>query len=236
LTPGKIVTEAYAMNLYINDKFIHVLKPNETHSVSLDMEVENLKGKNPETLKGVVFINKIQDEDITLILNWLEYKKLGDLDTIICKPLDYELTKAFIKSQFRIVKAAGGLVRKKDKFLMIYRLAKWDLPKGKIERDEKTRDAAIREVNEECAVEVEILDKLVTTWHTYIQEGKRILKKSTWYNMNCLDDTNMEPQYVENIEDIRWMTYDEMQLALRNSYRSIKGVIEAWTRQNQKAG
>lgn len=222
------------MNLYINDKFIHVLKPDEIHIGHVDLEVNNLQGTKPESLKGIVYINLIQQEDILLILNWLEFKKLVDLDTIICKPIDYEATKAFIKKQFRIVKAAGGLVRKNDNFLMIYRLGKWDLPKGKLEKDEKNREAAIREVNEECAVEVEIIDKLVTTWHTYIQEGKRILKKSTWYNMNCLDDSNMEPQYVENIEDIRWMSFDEVQQALKNSYRSIKGVIDAWSRHNEK--
>jgi ADP-ribose pyrophosphatase YjhB (NUDIX family) len=197
------------------------------------MEVSNLKTEKPESLVGVVFISNAEENDILLILNWLEFKKLGKLDSIIFQAEDYEATKEFVKKQFRIIKAAGGLVRKKDKFLMIYRLGKWDLPKGKLEKDEKTREAAVREVNEECGVEVEIVDKLVTTWHSYIQEGKRILKKSTWYNMNCLDDSNMEPQYIENIEDIRWMSLEEVNKALKNSYRSISGVIEAWTRQNE---
>jgi ADP-ribose pyrophosphatase YjhB (NUDIX family) len=221
------------MNLYINDKYIHILKPNQTHFRKFDMEVSNLKTEKPESLVGVVFISNAEENDILLILNWLEFKKLGKLDSIIFQAEDYEATKEFVKKQFRIIKAAGGLVRKKDKFLMIYRLGKWDLPKGKLEKDEKTREAAVREVNEECGVEVEIVDKLVTTWHSYIQEGKRILKKSTWYNMNCLDDSNMEPQYIENIEDIRWMSLEEVNKALKNSYRSISGVIEAWTRQNE---
>jgi len=51
--------------------------------------------------------------------------------------------------------------------------------------------------------------------------------------MNCLDDSNMEPQYVENIEDIRWMTIEEVNKSLKNSYRSICGVVEAWIRQNE---
>jgi ADP-ribose pyrophosphatase YjhB (NUDIX family) len=221
------------MNLYINDKYIHILKPNQIHFKKFDMEVSNLKTAKPESLVGVVYISNAQESDILLILNWLEFKKLGKLDSIIFQTGDYLEIKEFVKKQFRIIKAAGGLVRKKDKFLMIYRLGKWDLPKGKLEKDEKTKEAAIREVNEECGVEVEIVDKLVTTWHSYIQEGKRILKKSTWYNMDCLDDSNMEPQYVENIEDIRWMTIEEVNKALKNSYRSISGVIDAWTRQNE---
>jgi ADP-ribose pyrophosphatase YjhB (NUDIX family) len=43
-------------------------------------------------------------------------------------------------------------VRKKDKFLMIYRMKKWDLPKGKKEKKEKYKDTAVREVSEECNV------------------------------------------------------------------------------------
>ena len=221
------------MNLYINDKFIHILKPAQLHFAKIDLEIKDLKSTKPESLNGVVFISSVSESDILLILNWLEFKKLSLLDSIIFQPANYTATKDFVKKQFRIIKAAGGLVRKEDKFLMIYRLSKWDLPKGKLEKDEKTKDAAVREVNEECGVEVEIVDKLVTTWHSYIQEGKRILKKSTWYNMNCLDDSNMEPQYVENIEEIRWMTIEEVNKALKNSYRSISGVIEAWERQNE---
>jgi hypothetical protein len=38
----------------------------------------------------------------------------------------------------------------------------------------------------------------------------------------------MEPQYIENIEDIRWMSREECQVALQNSYRSIQGVFREW--------
>lgn len=54
--------------------------------------------------------------------------------------------------------------------------------------------------------------------------------------MKCLDDSQMEPQYVENIDDIQWMTASECQTALSNSYRSIQGVFEAYTRHQEKVG
>jgi ADP-ribose pyrophosphatase YjhB (NUDIX family) len=167
-------------------------------------------------------------------LNWIEFKKVSELETIICRTSDYEGLKGYVKSQFKIIKAAGGLVRKRDKFLLIYRLQKWDLPKGKLEKGEGSKEAAVREVYEECTVDAELVDKLCTTWHTYMQEGKRILKKTTWYNMNCIDDSNMEPQHVESIEDIKWMTLTQAHKALKNSYRSIQGVMEAWTRLNEE--
>jgi 8-oxo-dGTP pyrophosphatase MutT (NUDIX family) len=220
------------MKLYINDKYLHLVRESESGSPSIfaDQILTSLSGVSPVSLSGTVLLEHTSEDDISQILNWIEFKKIPHVQTIICLTNDYKRVKSFIKSQFRIVEAAGGLVRKRDKFLLIFRLGKWDLPKGKLEKGEKAKIAAVREVMEECAVEAELVDKLCTTWHTYIQEGKRILKKTTWYNMNCLNDANMEPQYVENIEDIRWMTLDQANHALKHSYRSIQGVMDSWKR------
>jgi ADP-ribose pyrophosphatase YjhB (NUDIX family) len=220
------------MKLYINDKYLHLVRESDagsTHS-SPDFRLSSFHGISPASLSGVVLLEHTTEDDITQILNWIEFKKIPKVQTLICLTTEFKQVKSFIKSQFRIVEAAGGLVRKRDKFLLIFRLGKWDLPKGKLEKGEKAKIAAVREVMEECAVEAELVDKLCTTWHTYMQEGKRILKKTTWYNMNCLNDANMEPQYIENIEDIRWMTIDQADHALKNSYRSIQGVMESWKR------
>ncbi len=68
---------------------------------------------------------------------------------------NYPRLKEYLKKKFKIVKAAGGLVvKKKKKFLMIYRMKKWDLPKGKKEKMETYKEAAVREVGEECNVSV----------------------------------------------------------------------------------
>jgi hypothetical protein len=38
-------------------------------------------------------------------------------------------------SQFALIRAAGGVVSNdRDEVLFIYRLEKWDLPKGKVEK------------------------------------------------------------------------------------------------------
>jgi 8-oxo-dGTP pyrophosphatase MutT (NUDIX family) len=224
------------MKLYINDKYLHLIRPGQPAFVdpSPDQILSSLDGVKAINLRGVVLLEQATVADLSQLLSWIEFKKIPNLSTILCTTDDYDALREHIKSQFRIVKAAGGLVRKRDKFLLIFRLGKWDLPKGKLEKGEKARAAAVREVQEECGVEAELVDKLCTTWHTYIQEGKRILKKTSWYNMNCIDDTNMEPQYVENIEDIRWMNLEQAQQAVSVSYRSIQGVIEAWTLQNMK--
>lgn len=224
------------MKLYINDKYIHLLGSDETYSGTIpDQEFNSLEDVLPNSLKGIVLLKQSTHKDLNSLLGWIEFKKLPHLETVICQTIDYQESKEYIKNQFRIVKAAGGLVTNADKFLMIHRLGKWDLPKGKLDKNEKSRDAAVREVFEECGVEVELSDKLCTTWHTYIQEGRRILKKTSWFNMVCIDDSKMEPQYIEDIDEVKWLTWNETQEALKNSYRSIKGVIEEYSLQVERS-
>ena len=48
---------------------------------------------------------------------------------------------------FKVIEAAGGLVKNKNnELLFIRRMGKWDLPKGKIEKGESLEQAALREV------------------------------------------------------------------------------------------
>lgn len=223
------------MKLYINDKYIHILKSEEVyHGEAPDQIFDSLLKVQPHTLQGLALLTASTKKDLHSLLNWIEFKKLPHLKTVICQTEDYEDAKNYIKSQFRIIKAAGGLVRKGDKFLMMRRLGKWDLPKGKLDKGEKAKAAAVREVWEECSIEVVLEEKLCTTWHTYIQEGRRILKKTSWFNMVCTDDSHMEPQYIENIDELKWMSWDECQEALKNSYRSIKGVFESYNKSREE--
>lgn len=97
---------------------------------------------------------------------------------------------------------------------MIYRMKKWDLPKGKKESGEKHRQTAVREVEEECGVKVKIGKKLCTTWHTYTM-NKRAMLKTRWYVMDLTDDSKIKPSLEEDIEEIRWMTQKKFTTHLR---------------------
>ncbi|MEM8584922.1 MAG: NUDIX domain-containing protein [Bacteroidota bacterium] len=63
---------------------------------------------------------------------------------------------AEFKSHYKIVEAAGGLVRLAgtDRFLMMERRGYLDLPKGKIDPGETVAEAALREVSEETGLAI----------------------------------------------------------------------------------
>ena len=108
---------------------------------------------------------------------------------------------------------------------MIYRLGKWDLPKGKLKSDEDTQLGALREVEEETNIKLELGAELPSTWHSYAYKGNKMLKKTNWYVMNCLDDTLMKPQAEEYIEEVRWMSPQDALAKLEESYESIALVL-----------
>ncbi|MBC7746252.1 MAG: NUDIX domain-containing protein [Flavobacterium sp.] len=139
---------------------------------------------------------------------------------------DKELFKQ-IKQSLRYIKAAGGLVRdEKNNFLFIFRKGKWDLPKGKIEKGEKTKKAAVREVEEECGIKVtELESKLCKTYHIYTFNGEIILKKTTWFIMRADNQQNLIPQLEEGITDARWLSPDDFSMVKQNTYPLIENVI-----------
>ena len=133
-----------------------------------------------------------------------------------------------IKAEYTFIEAGGGVVEKNGNVLMIFRMKKWDLPKGKKDNKELIKDTAVREVEEECNIKVKLKNKVCNTYHTYKRNGKNILKKTSWYRMESLDDSKLKPQLKEQIEEVRWMTPREIKAALYNSYPSIRQVFRKY--------
>jgi ADP-ribose pyrophosphatase YjhB (NUDIX family) len=218
------------MNLFINDTPVQILRPQvkpdkRDFNLVINSEIEPItKAK----LLHRVWIKHAKTDEIDKILDLLDTTSISGLISLTLSVDDYEEVKLFLKKKFKIIKASGGLVRKKDKILMIYRLKKWDLPKGKLEKGENVKFAAKREVEEECGVEVNLGKKICTTWHTYTMKRKKILKKTSWYAMDVIRDKNMKPQIEEDIEEVRWMTPKEVFHALEHSYKSISFVFDRY--------
>jgi len=137
------------------------------------------------------------------------------------------LKKAFFK-HFTLIEAAGGIVQNTHKeILFIYRLGKWDLPKGKIEAKEKPEEAALREVEEETAVnKLKIKKYLGQTWHTYDAFGKHFLKSTSWYHMTCPAAQELKPQTEENITALKWVPLNKLDEPLSDTYLSIADIME----------
>ncbi len=137
-------------------------------------------------------------------------------------------------SLYKRMDAAGGIVINKDNdILLMLRRNIWDLPKGKIEKNEDIESAAKREVEEETGVIVEeIIAPLCVTYHTYKIKEKRILKKTYWFAMKYKQGELM-PQVEEDIQEIVWLKSEEA-LAKNKIFENIKEVIVAFNKTNQK--
>lgn len=133
----------------------------------------------------------------------------------------------YFSSMFSIIEAAGGLVRnEKGEWLFIFRLGKWDLPKGKIEKGEAIEEAALREVEEECGISgLKIVKELPPTYHTYSLNTKNILKRTYWYEMKTDFSGKLIPQTEEGITDVQWIAAKNIKPVFENTYESIKEVL-----------
>lgn len=225
------------MKIFVNDKPLDVFTPEElpadrTFEVIYDHPADiHATG---EFHDDVLIIEPSRDVIIKL-LYLMRTRKLKNLDSVTLVSKEKEETKKFIKSRFTVIKAAGGVVTKDDKVLFIFRLGKWDLPKGKFDKGESPAACALREVEEECGIKVRLGSKICKTWHTYTQDRKSILKKTYWFQMDNISDANMKPQKEEGIEEIRWMTHQEAKTALVNSYPSIRYLYKQFLKKVPKA-
>jgi len=218
------------MDLFVNDIPVRILKHGAVPEAGT-FNYEIKAASEPVTkakLINHVWVSEASLMDLDLILDLINSKVPMHLLSLAITVKDYDATKNYLKKKFKVVKAAGGLVLKKDKVLMIYRMKKWDLPKGKKESGERSKNTAVREVEEECNIEVKIGKKICTTWHTYTMNKNSMIKKTRWFLMELVDDSRSRPAIEEDIEELRWMTQKEVYHALENSYRSIRFVFEEY--------
>ncbi|WP_337044266.1 NUDIX hydrolase [Emticicia sp. 17c] len=224
------------MVIFIDDKPVKVISNKKFHNLHggdfdtiLDARLEPL---NEKKLKGHVIVLNASASTIEKFFRLIGTVKGLEYQSVVFVVEDKLAIEDQIKSYYKVVKAAGGVVfNKENKILMMYRLGKWDLPKGKRDDDEKSKETAVREVEEECSITVTLGEKICTTWHTYAMGGNKILKRTKWYRMECTDDSKMKPQLEEGIEELRWMDEKQIQQSLLNSYSSIRFVFDELKKQ-----
>jgi 8-oxo-dGTP pyrophosphatase MutT (NUDIX family) len=144
---------------------------------------------------------------------------------VICA--DPKAVFSFFKKKFLFINAAGGIVKNSsNELLFIYKQNHWDLPKGKIDRGEKKKAAAMREVTEECGIsKLEITAKVAKTYHVAKLRSRYFLKKTNWYEMICSDPDNLKPDAGEGITDLKWINPNRDAKIADSLYRSLKDLI-----------
>lgn len=132
-----------------------------------------------------------------------------------------------IRATAKEIAAAGGMVRNESgELLMILRNGKWDLPKGKIDRNESIEQAAVREVQEECGLsQLQLLQNGGTTYHTYAEKEQLFLKTTHWFSMSASTSEKLVPQLDEGIEQVKWMNNEQVKGALQNSFASVVALL-----------
>lgn len=218
------------MNIFINQAHLQLLAsgdlPTEIYENTLDLQ----SAASSTPLQVRTWVKNADSKYLHQTLLWLMHQQLPHLRFLAFSVSNLEEIKESLKQSFQIIQAGGGLVLKKNKILLISRLGKWDLPKGKMDAGESFRETAKREVEEECGIKVEPLNKIVTTWHYYAMKGNHFLKQTRWYLMNCLDDSFLKPQIEEDIAEVRWCELSEASKLLENSYESIRFVLRSYLR------
>lgn len=196
--------------IYFKDKYIEfsdtILQFAQNQSIKVYNTIEN----------DLVFKNIINEfiEDSNL-------KSLGLLNQ------DFDSILKRLKKHFYYIEAAGGFIEKEKEFLCIHRLGRWDLPKGKLEKDETIEAAAIRECEEESGVrKLKIVRPLSSTFHIYSYKQGFALKQSYWFYMHTDYDKKLIAQTEEHIDKVKWFTKKEIESqVLDDTYYTIRDVI-----------
>ncbi|WP_407534356.1 NUDIX hydrolase [Elizabethkingia miricola] len=140
-----------------------------------------------------------------------------------------EVWKTFSAS-FRNIEAAGGVVlNTKDEVLFIYRMSRWDLPKGKMEKGESKDLTALREVEEECSItDLSLEEFLSSTYHMYTErDGSKILKITHWYKMRHQGNQQPLPQEIEGITKAEWKPQGDIKAEVfPNTFQNIRLILD----------
>ncbi len=173
-----------------------------------------------------VFMDEFSNPGINSMLHEMRSEKIHA--GIYQHPKIDELKKAIWK-KFKVIQAAGGIVlNEKSEILFMLRRGKWDLPKGKLDKGESLEQCAVRETTEETGLRnIKLKDHILTTYHTYNENGKHLLKETFWYLLIVEGNQPLIPQATEQIESLEWVSADSLGKYLQNTYPSIADVLKA---------
>ena len=174
-------------------------------------------------LKNSLIIDPELVENLDL-LKLLTKKKINSIGVF---SNEFELIINIFKKKFPEIIAAGGkVINNKSEILFIYRNKKWDLPKGKAEKNENISQTALREVKEETGIKnLSIIKPLEKTYHIFKRGGKNYLKTTYWFEMKSDYNGKFKPQKKEGITRVEWIGIENLSSILPKSYANIRLLI-----------
>jgi len=199
--------------IYVNGRPVFLATPDQASEIAIQADKNNFVAH---------YVGKKK-----LIMQFLDMlDKNKTVQAVVIYTDNLETLWADFQSCFKNLEAAGGYVQNQENQLLVfYRRSSWDMPKGKIDRGETPEAAAVREVQEETGLKKVTINGFLThTWHTYVQKGQRILKKTWWYRMQTAD-RQLVPQTEEDIEEILWVVPASWIETEKTVYGSIRDVI-----------
>ena len=181
-----------------------------------------ISDKKSDLNKSLLIDSKlISSVNILKILNKTKVSSIG----IKSKNPDKIISK-FSKLFPEIIAAGGKVYNDKSEILFIFRNKKWDLPKGKAEKNENISQTAIREVIEETGIEnLSIISPLNKTYHLFKRGKKHYLKTTYWFEMKSNFKGKFKPQLKEGISRVEWISADNLDKVLLKSYANIRLLI-----------
>lgn len=131
----------------------------------------------------------------------------------------------------RIFSAGGIVVRDFDgeKKVLVTQHSKhkgWDFPKGHIEEGESSKDAAIREVEEETGVKAEIIEKAGDTKYFYYEEKEKVFKTVIYFLMKYVGEGTATTAF--EVSAMEWLPVGEVEekLTFSDTKKLWRGIKE----------
>jgi 8-oxo-dGTP pyrophosphatase MutT (NUDIX family) len=130
--------------------------------------------------------------------------------------------------------SAGGVVYKKCKAQNAKRKIvwlvckhsgyhKWTLPKGLVEKGERMKETALREVEEECGIKTKIIGKIPEPErYVYVMDGVKVFKQVTYFLMEYVSGDIKNHDW--EMEAVEWLEFDKAKERL--NFQGAKKVLE----------
>jgi len=122
-----------------------------------------------------------------------------------------------------VVEAAGGVVLREGKVLLVHRprYDDWTLPKGKLDSGEGFEEAALREVEEETGLRCTLVRELSSTEYRDNKDRPKVVR----YWLMDVEGGEFAPN--EEVDVVRWMAPEDALAEL--SYERDRDVLAALT-------